>query len=77
MRAILLTPTFFPRLTGNAVTAGRIAQELTEGGIECRVIDLSAVGGAEVEKAIRKFRPDLIHGFHAYKSGRHCGKGSI
>jgi glycosyltransferase involved in cell wall biosynthesis len=70
MRAILLTPTFFPRLTGNAVTAGRIAQELTEGGIECRVIDLSAVGEAEVEKAIRTFRPDLVHGFHAYKSGR-------
>lgn len=70
MKAIILTPTFFPRLTGNAVTAGRIAKELTEGGIECRVIDLSAVGEAEVEKTTRDFRPDLIHGFHAYKSGR-------
>lgn len=49
---------------------GRIAQELTEGGIECRIIDLSALGEAEVEKATRKFGPDLVHGFHAYKSGR-------
>jgi glycosyltransferase involved in cell wall biosynthesis len=70
MKAIILTPTFFPRLTGNAVTAGRIAQELTEGGIECRVIDLSVVGAAEAEKATREFGPDLVHGFHAYKSGR-------
>jgi glycosyltransferase involved in cell wall biosynthesis len=70
MKAVILTPTFFPRLTGNAVTAGRIAQELIEGGIECRVIDLSAVGKAEVEKAAREFGPDLVHGFHAYKSGR-------
>lgn len=72
MKAIILTPAFFPRFTGNAVTAGRIAQELTEDGIECRVIDLSAVGESEAEKAARKFGPDLIHGFHAYKSGRIC-----
>jgi glycosyltransferase involved in cell wall biosynthesis len=70
MKAIILTPTYFPQLTGNAVTVGRIAQELTEGGIECQVIDLSAVGEAEVEKATRRFGPDLVHGFHAYKSGR-------
>ena len=70
MKAIILTPTFFPQLTGNAVTAGRIAQELTESGIECRVIDLSAVGEAEVVKATRKFGPDLVHSFHAFKSGR-------
>ncbi len=70
MKAIILTPTFFPQLTGNAVTVGRIAEELTEGGIECRVIDLSAAGEAEIEKVTREFGPDLVHGFHAYKSGR-------
>ena len=70
MKVIILTPTFFPKLTGNAVTAGRIARELSEEGIECRVIDLSVVGEAEVELATREFGPDLIHGFHAFKSGR-------
>ncbi|MBM4312420.1 MAG: glycosyltransferase family 4 protein [Deltaproteobacteria bacterium] len=70
MKGIILTPAFSPRFTGNAVTAGRIAREVTEDGIECRVIDLSAVGEAEAEKTARKFGPDLIHGFHAYKSGR-------
>ena len=68
MKTLILTPTFFPRLTGNAVTAGRITRELAEGGIECRVIDLSAV--AEAVKTARMFGPDIVHGFHAFKSGR-------
>ena len=69
MKALLLTPTFFPRLTGNAVTVGRIARELEDGGIDCRVLDLSVVAAAEVVKAARKFSPDLLHSFHAFKSG--------
>ena len=70
MKALILTPTFFPRLTGNAVTAGRITRELTEGGIECRVIDLSAVAEAEAIKTATAFGPDLVHSFHAFKTGR-------
>lgn len=70
MKTLILTPTFFPRLTGNAVTAGRIARGLAEDGIECRVIDLSVVAQTEAIAAATKFRPDLIHGFHAFKSGR-------
>jgi len=69
MKTLILTPTFFPRLTGNAVTAGRITRELAEGGIECRVIDLSAVAEAEAVKTASMFGPDIIHGFHAFKSG--------
>jgi glycosyltransferase involved in cell wall biosynthesis len=70
MKALILTPTFFPRLTGNAVTVGRITRELAEGGIECLVIDLSHVAEAEAVKTARKFGPDLVHSFHAFKSGR-------
>jgi glycosyltransferase involved in cell wall biosynthesis len=70
MKVLILTPTFFPRLTGNAVTVGRITRALAEGGIECRVIDLSAVAEAEAVKTARQFGPDLVHSFHAFKSGR-------
>lgn len=69
MKALILTPTFFPRLTGNAVTAGRITRELVEGGIECRVIDLSTVTEAEAIKTAAAFGPDLVHSFHAFKTG--------
>jgi glycosyltransferase involved in cell wall biosynthesis len=70
MKVLILTPSFFPRLTGNGVTVGRITRELAEGGIECRVIDLSAVTDAEAVKTAEKFGPDLVHSFHAFKSGR-------
>jgi hypothetical protein len=33
MKSLLLTPTFFPKLTGNAVTVHRIAEQLTQAGI--------------------------------------------
>jgi hypothetical protein len=59
MKALLLTPTFFPRLTGNVLTVGRIARELKEGGgIDCRVLDLSVVAEAEVVKEAREFGPN-------------------
>ncbi|MEW6334019.1 MAG: glycosyltransferase, partial [Thermodesulfobacteriota bacterium] len=70
MKALVLTPTFFPRLTGNAVTVERITRGLAECGIPCRVIDLSAVTEEETIQAAAAFRPDLIHGFHAFKAGR-------
>jgi len=69
MKVLLLTPTFFPHLTGNAVTVGRIAREMEEGGIDCRVLDLSIVAEGELMRAAQEFSPDLIHGFHALKSG--------
>ncbi len=70
MRALLLTPTFHPQLTGNAVTVGRIARGLTAGGVECRIIDLSNVPEVEVLKTAGDFGPDLVHNFHAFRSGR-------
>jgi glycosyltransferase involved in cell wall biosynthesis len=71
MKILLLTPTFYPQLTGNAVTVDRIARGLAEGGMVCRVIDLSAVAmEADVLKAAREFSPDILHSFHAFKSGR-------
>lgn len=69
MKTLVLSPTFFPKLTGNAVTVGRITRELAEGGIECRVIDLSAVTKNEAVRRADMFGPDLIHSFHALKSG--------
>jgi len=70
MKALILTPTYFPRLTGNAVTVERIAQGLAECGISCRVIDLSAATEEETLRTAAAFRPDLVHGFHAFKAGR-------
>lgn len=69
IRALLLTPTAFPKLTGNAITVGRIHHGLTGKGVTSRVIDLSDNPTEEVIKKAKAFKPDLIHCFHAYRTG--------
>jgi glycosyltransferase involved in cell wall biosynthesis len=70
MKSILLTPTFLPKLTGNAVTVARITGHLEGGGITCRIIDLSVTHDGEKLSQALSFQPDIIHNFHAYKAGR-------
>ncbi len=70
MKSLLLTPTYFPRLTGNAVTAERISCEISRGGIICKIIDLSSIRETVLIERALEFAPDVIHNFHAWKSGR-------
>lgn len=70
MRSLLLTPTYFPQLTGNAVTVNRISTGLEQVGVVCRIADLSTVCGIDLLNLAGEFSPDLIHSFHAYKAGR-------
>ena len=69
MKSVLLTPTFLPKLTGNAVTVARITEHLEGGGITCRIIDLSVTHKGETLPQALSFQPDIIHNFHAYKAG--------
>ena len=70
MKALLLTPTYFPQLTGNAVTVHRISTGLTQTGIDCRIVDLSQTAGIDLLDLAGAFSPDIIHSFHAFKTGR-------
>ncbi|MGD0275056.1 MAG: glycosyltransferase [Syntrophales bacterium] len=69
-RALLLTPTAFPKLTGNAITVDRIHHSLTGKGVTSRIIDLSYNPTEAVMKKANAFKPDLIHCFHTYRAGR-------
>jgi glycosyltransferase involved in cell wall biosynthesis len=69
IRALLLTPTAPPQLTGNAVTVDRISRGLKSVGILCRIIDLSQNTTAQALKIAGAFKPDLVHNFHAFKAG--------
>lgn len=69
MKAVLLTPTSFPDLTGNAVTVDRISLQLMSHGIECRIMDLSRTPDARALSDSLSFRPDIVHAFHAFKAG--------
>jgi L-malate glycosyltransferase len=70
MKAILITPSAFPNLTGNAVTVDRISCQLSSHGIDCRIIDLSRASGDQALAESLSFKPDIVHAFHAFKAGR-------
>ncbi len=65
----MLTPTALPRCTGNAVTVDRIARLLSRSRIETEIVDLSALSPDDLPERVRSSAPDLLHAFHALKSG--------
>ena len=68
-RVALLTPFASPSVRGNAITAERIARGLRQRGIELRVWDLSVVPESAVEHQLARFRPAVVHAFHALRTG--------
>ncbi len=69
MRILLLTPTYSPKLTGNAVTVQRVATGLAHAGVVCRIMDLSQTEDRDLLEGADTFTPDIVHIFHAYKAG--------
>lgn len=69
MNLALVTPYYFPSVRGNSITVQRIESGLRDQGIEVRVFSLDRQDRAGIMAAIRRARPDVIHGFHATQSG--------
>jgi glycosyltransferase involved in cell wall biosynthesis len=69
MRILILTPSAFPKLTGNAVTTERWRRSLTDKGLDVRVLSAEACDIAELEENLLSFAPDVIHVYHAFKAG--------
>jgi glycosyltransferase involved in cell wall biosynthesis len=68
-RTAVLTPSAFPSVRGNAITAERIAAGLRDRGEDITVWDLSALAEGDIAAAVEAWRPSLIHAFHALRSG--------
>jgi|WetSurMetagenome_2_1015567.scaffolds.fasta_scaffold42159_2 L-malate glycosyltransferase len=69
MRILIITPSAFPNLTGNAVTTERWKRSLTAKGLSVKVISADVSDSSELEETLRTFRPDLVHVYHAFKAG--------
>jgi L-malate glycosyltransferase len=65
VRVALISPTKLPALTGNAITVARIAQGLEKHGCDVRVYTPDSFNITN----LRKFKPAVLHAFHAYKTG--------
>lgn len=69
MRIALLSPFNTGPSRGNLITVRRIADHLPSVGCQPAVIPLDTMPEAKQKKLLQSFRPELIHGFHAFHSG--------
>ena len=63
LKILIITPTFFPVISGNSVCAKRIATGLEKLDHEILIKTPKQIDFDE----IKNFNPDIIHGLHAYK----------
>jgi L-malate glycosyltransferase len=68
MRVLIITPTAFPCISGNAVTVERWRLALTKKGIFVEVLASDELDPMEFQKKLHRFRPDIIHAHHAFKT---------
>ncbi len=64
MDILIITPSYFPTLSGNAVDVERIMKGLKLLNNKVLIQTSDNIGNSKVDK----FKPDVIHAFHAYKS---------
>jgi L-malate glycosyltransferase len=69
MRILIITPSAFPNITGNAVTVERWRRALTKKGIVVEVLPSEGLAQLSVLDRLKQFRPDIIHAYHAFKAG--------
>ena len=62
LNLVIVTPTYLPGITGNAITAHRLYKGLMDKGVRVQVI----VGG---HCSTPDLKPDIIHALHALKGG--------
>jgi glycosyltransferase involved in cell wall biosynthesis len=67
MRILILTPSAFPALTGNAVTTERWRRSLISRGVVVEVLPSDGSDRAALTSLMQRFRPDIIHVHHVLK----------
>lgn len=69
MRIALICPFSTGPIRGNITTVRRIADYLSKSGCRTTVLPLDALSPAELRETLVRFRPDLLHAFHAFHAG--------
>ncbi|MBI3015213.1 MAG: glycosyltransferase family 4 protein [Candidatus Tectomicrobia bacterium] len=70
MRVAILTPHFFPSVTGNSVTAGRLAKGLAARGAEVEIVNTEIdQDPARILSRLEDFAPEVLHGLNAFRTG--------
>lgn len=70
MTILILSPTVYPSISGNALNVERWRSQLAKRGETVRVIATESITSVELANQIQQLRPSLIHAHHLTKSGR-------
>jgi glycosyltransferase involved in cell wall biosynthesis len=70
MRILLLSPTSFPTVTGNALTVERWRRALEEKGYAAEALATVGLEASVLGEEVERFHPDVIHAHHALRAGR-------
>jgi glycosyltransferase involved in cell wall biosynthesis len=68
-RLAFITPSASPSVRGNAITVERIAAGLADRGVRVAVFSLERLPLQATLGEVERFRPELVHGFHATTGG--------
>lgn len=69
MKIAIITPSYPPSIGGNATTSSRLADGLKAKGAKTIVFLPGQLKEQKNMEKLEKFKPDILHAFHAYKSG--------
>lgn len=69
MRLLILTPTAFPSITGNAITTERWRRSLQKKGVHVEVLATQEMKASDLVVELQRFEPHLIHVHHAFWAG--------
>jgi glycosyltransferase involved in cell wall biosynthesis len=69
LSVIILTPTAFPNLTGNAISAERWRRALVQKGIVVNVIETQNLNPRGLVEVLDRFHPDVVHAHHISRAG--------
>lgn len=77
MRVAILSPYSLNRPAGNSVTIARIFSSLIAADCTVKVFAVDRFTPDELLKEISDFSPDIIHGFHAFRTGYQARQAAI
>ncbi|MCX5853517.1 MAG: glycosyltransferase [Deltaproteobacteria bacterium] len=69
LRVIILTPTAFPNVTGNAITAERWRRSLSQKGLAVNVMETQHLDARGLVYGLDRFRPHIVHAHHVSRAG--------
>lgn len=69
MRIAFIAPYSTGPIRGNITTVKRIARSLASVGVPTVMLAIDTLSFSEMEERLAAFKPDLIHGFHAFYCG--------